>query len=577
MNAKIQQQEEQPIAAFQPWRFKLVLIGLLCLLVVLVGMLVRLHVVEQPFLFEQGEKRTVRTETQPAVRGMITDRYGKPLAVSTAIVDLWLNPKQIDNNQLPVIASVLSLNAGKLQQRVQQAQQQGRSFLYLKRQVEPSLAQQLLNKRIAGVYGNEDFKRYYPAAEVTAHTLGIVNIDGKGQEGVELAYDNYLQGKPGARTVVKDLYGNVIKQLQVKSIPEPGSNLALTLDLRLQYLAYRELKAVVNQHRAASGSAILLDAKNSEILALVSQPSYNPNNRSSLNPEQMRNRAIADLIEPGSTIKPFVVAAALESGRYAPSTVVATAPGYMRVKNKTVRDHRNYGDLDLTGIITKSSNIGVAKLAHNLGAEKIWRFYTDAGLGQTSSALGFPGEAVGQMPYPEQMDALRLATVSYGYGLSLSPLSLAYSYTNFTQGGCTKPLQLIKQSNPSEHCQQVMSPKVAQQVLDMLETVISNVGTGRRASVSGYRAGGKTGTAHRIGKSGYDHDSYTAVFAGVAPISNPELVLVVVIDDPKGREYYGGEVAAPVFSRVMEQALRLRQVVPDGANVTSVRLAGGPA
>lgn len=575
MNAKPQQQQQQH--TMEPWRFKLVLGGMLFLLIVLVIMLVRLHVVEQPFLFEQGEKRTVRTETQPAVRGMITDRYGKPLAVSTPVVDLWLNPKQVDNSQLSSVASALSINTKELRQRVVKAQQQGRSFLYLKRQVEPEIAQQLLSKRIAGVYGDEDFKRYYPAAEVTAHTLGIVNIDGKGQEGIELAYDEYLQGKPGSRTVVKDLYGNVIKQLQVKSVSEPGKDLALTLDLRLQYLAYRELKAVVSQHRADSGSAILLDAKTSEVLALVSQPSYNPNNRSMLNPEQMRNRAVADLIEPGSTIKPFVVAAALESGSYSPNSIVHTAPGYLRVKNKTVRDHRNYGDLDITGIITKSSNVGVTKLAHSLGAEKIWRFYTEAGIGQATSALGFPGEAVGQMPYPEQMDALRLATVAYGYGLSLSPLSLAYAYTNFTQEGCSKPLLLVKDARSSDTCHQSMSPQVANQVLAMLETVISKVGTGSRARVNGYRAGGKTGTAHRIGKGGYDDESYTAVFAGVAPISAPELVLVVVIDNPKGREYYGGEVAAPVFSRVMEQALRLRQVVPDDGSVTNVRLAGGPA
>lgn len=561
---------------FQPWRFKLVVGGLLFLLGVLVFMLVRLHIVEQPFLFEQGEKRTVRTEKQPAIRGMITDRYGKPLAVSTPIVDLWLNPKQLDNSHVPQIAKALGMNSKELSQRVTTAQQQGRAFMYLKRQVEPSVAQELLSKRIFGVYGNEDFKRYYPAAEVTAHTLGIVNIDGKGQEGIELAYDAYLQGKPGVRTVVKDLNGNVIKQLQVKSVSEAGGDIALTLDLRLQYLAYRELKAAVNQHRASSGSAILLDAKTSEVLALVSQPSYNPNNRSALNPEQMRNRAVADLIEPGSTIKPFVVAAALESGRYAPSTVVATAPGYMRVKNKTVRDHRNYGDLDVTGIITKSSNVGVTKLAHNLGAENIWRFYSQAGIGQAVGALGFPGEAIGQMPYPEQMDSLRLATVSYGYGLSLSPLSLAYSYTNFTQEGCAKPLMLVKSAVQDGHCEQVMTAKVSQQVLAMLETVISKVGTGSRARVNGYRAGGKTGTAHRLGKAGYDKDSYTAVFAGIAPISNPDLVLVVVIDDPKGREYYGGEVAAPVFSRVMEQALRLRQVIPDDGSVATVRLAGGP-
>lgn len=574
MNARLNTPTQQQ-PAIELWRFKLVLGVLAVLLLVLLVMLVYLHVVKQPFLYEQGEKRTLRTETQPAVRGMITDRYGKPLAVSTAVMNMWLNPKEIDNQYLPVIAKALDLNLSDLQRKVQRAQSEKRAFLYLKRQVEPVVAQKLLSKKIFGVYGDEDFKRYYPAAEVTAQTLGIVNIDGRGQEGIELAYDNYLQGKSGKRTVVKDVAGNVVKLLEVKDVPEAGRDIALTLDLRLQYLAYRELKAVVNQHQASSGSAVLLDAKTSEVLALVSQPSYNPNNRTQLNPEQMRNRAIADLIEPGSTIKPFVVAAALQSGRYAPHTKVDTAPGYMRVKNKTVRDHRNYGELDVTGIITKSSNVGVTKLAHSLGAEEIWRFYTHAGIGLTSGALGFPGEAISQMPYPEQMDSLRLATVAYGYGLALSPLNLAYAYTNFTQAGCAKPLMLVKTAAVDTPCEQVMSPLVAKQVLGMLETVLSNVGTGRRARVNGYSAGGKTGTAHRLGKYGYDKDSYTAVFTGVAPINNPDLVLVVVIDDPKGREYYGGEVAAPVFSRIMEQALRLRQVVPDHGSVQHLRVAGG--
>lgn len=561
--------------AIEPRRFYLVLAGLLALLLLLVWKLVSLHVVEQPFLFEQGEKRTVRTEKQPAMRGMITDRFGKPLAVSTAVVDLWVNPQELEIEQTAVIAKALELNANQLRQRLVKAKSQNSSFAYLKRQVEPSVAQSLLSLKIKGLGGDEGFKRYYPAAEVAAQTLGIVNIDGHGQEGIELAFDAQLQGLPGSRKVVKDLQGNVLKQLQVKAVPEPGQDVALTIDLRLQYLAYRELKAAVTQHRASSGSAILLDAKTSEVLALVSQPSYNPNNRSSLNPEQMRNRAIADLIEPGSTIKPFVVAAALESGRYTPNTKVNTAPGYMRVKNKTVRDHRNYGELDLTGIITKSSNIGVTKLAHSLGAETLWDFYTKAGIGMADGMLGFPGEAMGQMPYPGQLDSLRLATVAYGYGLSLSPLSLAYSYTNFTQQGCPRPLQLVQGVVAHQSCQQVMSAKVAKQTLAMLATVISKEGTGSRARVNGYSAGGKTGTAHRIGKHGYDKDSYTAVFAGVAPISDPELILVVVIDDPKGREYYGGEVAAPVFSRVMEQALRLRQVIPDDAGVSTVRLAGG--
>ena len=289
----------------------------------------------------------------------------------------------------------------------------------------------------------------------------------------------------------------------------------------------------------------------------------------------MRNRAVADLIEPGSTIKPFTVAAALMSGQYAPATQINTAPGYMRVRNKTIRDHRNYGVLDITGVITKSSNIGVVKLAHHLGPQPIWEFFTKAGIGQ-ASVLGFPGEAISVMPYPEQMDSLRLATVSYGYGLAMSPLHLAYAYTNFTQGACHKPLRLVMDDSGELPCQPVMSEKVSRQMLNMLETVISKEGTGTRAKVPGYRVGGKTGTAHKVGQQGYKEDVYTAVFAGLAPISDPDLVLVVVIDEPKGREYYGGEVAAPVFSRIMEQALRLRQIAPDDGSVKNLQMAGGP-
>lgn len=575
MNAQPRKQEPQP-QGITRWRFRLVLGVFALLLLAVLVRLVMLHTVEQPFLFEQGEKRTVRTEVQPAMRGMITDRFGKPLAVSTPVVNLWLNPQQVNVQQLPVIAADLGMNVRELVRRTERAAASGRSFLYLRRQVEPALAQQVLDRRVAGVYGEDDFRRFYPAAEVTAHTLGIVNIDGRGQEGLELAYDAYLQGKPGSRQVVKDLYGNVIKQLQVREVAQPGGDLQLTIDLRLQYLAYRELKAAVNQHKASSGSAVLLDARSGDVLALVSQPSYNPNNRSALRPEHMRNRAVADLIEPGSTIKPFTVAAALMSGRYSPGTEVNTAPGFMRIRNKTIRDHRNYGVLDITGVITKSSNIGVVKLAHQMGAESLWQFFTKAGIGQTS-VLGFPGEAISQMPYPEQMDNLRLATVSYGYGLAMSPLQLAYAYTNFTQGACHKPLRLVMEQGVAMPCQPVMSEKVARQMLNMLETVISKAGTGSRAAVPGYRAGGKTGTAHKVGGQGYKDDVYTAVFSGIAPVSDPDLVLVVVIDEPKGREYYGGEVAAPVFSRIMEQALRLRQVAPDDGSVKSLQMAGGPA
>ncbi|MEC7548149.1 MAG: cell division protein [Thalassolituus sp.] len=567
-------QEQPQTEGIQRWRFTLVLAVFALLLVVVGGRLVMLHTVEQPFLFEQGEKRTVRSEVQPATRGMITDRFGEPLAVSTPVTTLWVNPQQVDVNALSDVARMLGLNSAELKRRVSRAARQGRSFYFIKRQVQPELAERVLSKKVAGLYADNDYRRYYPAAEVTSHTLGLVNIDGQGQEGLELAFDDYLSGSEGSRQVVKDLYGNVIKQLGVKAVAEPGHNLQLTLDLRLQYLAYRELKAVVQSHKATAGSAVMLDAKTGEVLALVSQPSYNPNNRAELNPTSMRNRAIADLVEPGSTMKPFTVAAAMESGRYDANTIVDTAPGWIRVKNKAIRDHRNYGDLDLTGIITKSSNVGVSKLAQDLGPESIWTFFNHAGLGRPGT-LGFPGEAVGAMPYPEQMDDLRLSTVSYGYGLSVSPLQLAEAYTSFTDG-CRKPVSLLLSQVGQQPCEPVMSEDTAKQVLKMLGTVVGPKGTGQRAAVEGYQVGGKTGTAHKVGRSGYEDSEYTAVFAGVAPLSDPDLVLVVIVDEPQGKEYYGGEVAAPVFSRVMEQALRLRQVIPDApAQDSWLQVAGG--
>lgn len=561
MNASsITEQSEHRVAR---WRFALVLVAFALLILAVVVQLVRLHTLDQPFLFEQGEKRTVRHEVQPGVRGLITDRHGRPLAVSTPVVNLWVNPRQVNVDELLPIAQDLSLNWSSLRSSVLRNQQQRRAFMYLQRQVEPSIAKQVLARGVTGVYGDEDFRRFYPAGEITAQTIGVVNIDGVGQEGVELAYNQHLTGQQGSRRVVKDLYGNVVRQLDVTQIAQAGGDLILTLDLRLQYLVYRELKAAVQQHKAKAGSAVLLDARNGDILALVSQPSYNPNNRAQLQPQAMRNRAIADLIEPGSTIKPFTVAAALDEGIVQASSTVDTRPGHIRVRNKTIRDIGNYGVLDMTGVVQKSSNVGVIKLAHQLGADGMWAFLAKAGVGETN-VLGFPGEAIGRLPYPAQMDDLRLATVSYGYGLSMTPLQLAQAYTSFSQKGCRMPVRLVLQDYPNARCTPVMSADTAQQLLAMLETVLSNQGTGRRARVEGYRAGGKTGTSHKVGAQGYDKSAYVAMFAGLAPIDDPELILVVIVDEPQGQEYYGGEVAAPIFSRIMQQALRMRQIMPEG-------------
>ena len=560
MNAQPRKQEPQP-QGITRWRFALVLGVFAVLLLAVLVRLVMLHTVEQPFLFEQGEKRTVRTEVQPAMRGMITDRFGKPLAVSTPVVNLWLNPQQVNVQQLPVIAADLGMNVRELVRRTERAAASGRSFLYLRRQVEPALAQQVLDRRVAGVYGEDDFRRFYPAAEVTAHTLGIVNIDGRGQEGLELAYDAYLQGKPGSRQVVKDLYGNVIKQLQVREVAQPGGDLQLTIDLRLQYLAYRELKAAVNQHKASSGSAVLLDARSGDVLALVSQPSYNPNNRAALRPEHMRNRAVADLIEPGSTIKPFTVAAALMSGRYSPGTEVNTAPGFMRIRNKTIRDHRNLGMINMGTLLQKSSNVASTKIALSLPPDAITNMQKQFGFGK-KTPLQFPGEGSGLVVTPKEKETSRRATVSYGYGLQVTLAQVAQAYSALAAGGVMHPLTLIKDDKP-QPSKRIMAHEQAMSIVQMMESVTEPGGTAKGAAIDGYRVAGKTGTSRRINpKGGYYTDQYRNVFAGMAPASNPRLVGVMLIEDPRA-QIYAGLTVAPVFHNVMKEALRLYNVPLD--------------
>lgn len=561
MNASPKAVKNTELTGFKLWRFVFLLavLGVLCAVIIL--RIAQLHIVEQPFLSKQGEKRMVRVKNIPAMRGMITDRHGKPLAVSTPVYNLYVRPNMLESASLAPVANILAMNKARLNKKVAKARKRKTQFVYLKRQISPVKAQKIKALKIKGVFLEDDFRRFYPAAEVTAHLVGAVNIDDKGQEGLELAYDNYLQKQEGKSKIVQDSLGRTVKQLEVIKHAKPGKNLKLTIDLRLQYLAYRELKAAVKVHRARWGSAVLLDAKKGEVLALVNQPSYNPNNRRTFKPDNMRNRALTNLIEPGSTFKPFTVATALDSGDFVTSSVINTAPGYIRIKRKTIRDHRDYGKLDLTGVIKKSSNVGVVKISQKLGAQTLWEKLNQLAIGVDS--LSFPGEAIGRLPYPEELDDLRLATLSYGYGLSLTPLKLAESYTSFSNNGCRFKPSLILNQQRKEPCHQVMKPQTAKHLLEMLETVTADDGTASRVRLEHYRVGGKTGTAHKLGKNGYKNSSYRALFAGIAPISQPDLILVVVIDDPKGREYYGGEVAAPVFARIMEQALRLRQVAPD--------------
>ncbi|MFT7177794.1 MAG: cell division protein FtsI (penicillin-binding protein 3) [Oceanospirillaceae bacterium] len=545
-----------------PWRMRLVWLLLLVAASAVVWRLVDLNLTERSFLMRQGDARMVREVSIPAHRGMILDRRGEPLAVSAPVVSLWANPQVLgeDIAQAKQVFRNLGLPEVEFLERL--ARMKNKEYMYLKRSVNPVEAEAVLSNKWSGVHGDQEFQRYYPAAEVTTHLVGFNNIDDQGQEGMELAYEPWLQGTSGTKMVQKDRTGRTVKDLQLLSSAQPGKDLFLSIDLRIQYVAYRELKAVVQQHNASSGSVVVLDVRTGEILAMVNQPAYNPNNRSVMSIDSLRNRALTDVLEPGSTMKPLTIAAALMSGQYDPDSKVDTSPGFIKVKRKTIRDHRNYGVLDITGIITKSSNVGVTKLALSLPENSVRETFYSFGLGQ-ATASSFPGESAGILPSYAKWNPINLATMAYGYGIAVTPVQLAQAYAVFASYGLKRPISLLKQDQVPE-AQRVMPERVAKQVIAMLETVVQKGGTGTRAGVPSYRVAGKTGTVHKPSKDGgYADDVYAAVFAGMAPASKPRLVSVVIIDNPKGEQYYGGEVAAPVFSRIMAESLRLLNVAPD--------------
>ncbi|MDX1559539.1 MAG: penicillin-binding protein 2 [Marinobacter sp.] len=542
------------------WRFGSV-VGVFLLVVGVLGWrLVDLHVVDNDFLRKQGDVRTIRVESIDAHRGVVTDRYDEPLAVSTPVQTIWANPSEADPSEarLTNLARLLDLNEATLRQRLEEYS--GREFIYLRRKVQPDLARKVLELEIDGIYTRQEYRRYYPAGEVTAHVVGFTDIDERGQEGIELAYNQWLSGETGRKRVLKDNRGRIIKDLTLIRDASPGQNLALSIDLRLQYLAYRELKAVVAAHNARGGTLVMLDVDTGEVLAMVNQGSYNPNDRSQLAAENLRNKAITDLFEPGSTMKPITMAAALESGSYSVNSTIDTNPGFRRFGRFTIRDHRNYGVMDMAEIIVKSSNVGISRIATDLGGDVIRDLYARLGLGQPTG-IGFPGEAVGVLPSPPKWRPVEEATLSYGYGMSVNALQLAQAYMVIANGGVRYPLSLVRQDEKPEG-QRVLSEQVTYQVRAMLRDAVSR-GTGKRAQPGFYSAGGKTGTVHLVGAQGYEDSQYKAIFAGMAPIDNPRLVTVVAVDAPQSGEYYGGEVAAPVFSRVMSDALRLLNVKPE--------------
>ncbi len=527
----------------------------------LVARAVHLQVLDKDFLNQQADSRHLRTESISAHRGTILDRNGEPLAISTPVDSIWVNPKQFASaiDKIPQLAKALDLKPETMMRRITRSMD--KEFLYLKRHLNPSAAQRVMALKLPGINVQREYRRYYPASEVTGHLVGFTNIDDEGQEGLELAMNYWLEGEPGAKRVLKDRLGRSIENVESIRPPHHGKDLRASIDLRLQYLAYRTLKAAVKSHNARSGSVVILDVKTGEVLAMVNQPTYNPNDRSQFVAERYRNRAITDIFEPGSSIKPLIIAAALESGQYRPSSVVNTAPGFVTVGAKKIEDSRNLGRISLTTILARSSNVGVTKVAMTLQPDQLWRTMTDFGLGEMTTS-GFPGESAGMLTHYSNWRPISQATIAYGYGVSVTPLQLAQAYAAIGNGGLMLPISLFANDETAKG-EQIVSDETADAVRGMLEEVVRPGGTGTKASVDGYRVAGKTGTTWKFAKGGYSKDKYISIFAGLAPASNPRLATVVVIDEPSGELYYGSDVAAPVFADVMAESLRLLAVPPD--------------
>ena len=555
------------------FRRKLVLTMFVALAGVLAWRAMDLQLTNKEFLQEHGDARYLRVVETSAHRGMITDRNGEPLAISTPVQSVWGQPRVLArhrDNWLQ-LASLIGTTTDHLEALI--IPRLDRKFVYLKRHVSPEAAVDLENANLPGVGLLEEQRRYYPAAEVTAHILGFTNVDDEGQEGIELAYDETLRGKQGARKVIKDRLGRIIEHVEQIKPTQPGRDLVLSIDKRIQYVAYRELKAAVQAHDAEAASMVVVDPNTGEVLALVNQPSFNPNNRGELKGDHYRNRAVTDVFEPGSTIKPITIAAALESGRYLPETPVDTNPGYFKVGRHVVSDLRNFGKLDVAGVIAKSSNVGSSKIALSLEPELLWRVFSGVGFG-VGSGTGLPGESTGRLNDPKNWRDIERATLAFGYGLSVNAMQLARAYAVLAADGVLRPLSLTEVDSVMPG-RRVLGVDTARKIRTMMRRVVTD-GTGRAATVSGYHVAGKTGTVHKSTARGYAEDRYLSLFAGMLPTTAPELVAVVVVDEPKGGEHYGGRVAAPVFAKVMREAARIMGLtpdLPDAADEARYRLA----
>ncbi|MDQ2971727.1 MAG: penicillin-binding protein 2 [Pseudomonadota bacterium] len=540
------------------------------------GLVVRavdLQVIRKQFYLDQGDARFLREVPIQVSRGTIFDRNGVPLAVSTPVVSIWANPAELlqHADRLPALAKALDVDAGDLAGKLQE--RSGREFVYLRRQMSPDAAQDVLGLNIPGVNSQREYKRYYPSGAVMAHVLGFTNIDDHGQEGLELAYDAWLAGKPGEKRVIRDRLGHTVENVEQVRAPVPGHDLTLSIDSRIQYLAYTSLAQAIAAHHASSGSMVILDVPTGEILAMVNVPSYNPNALDGSTPAARRNRAVTDVVEPGSTMKAFTVATALESGKWTPTTPIDTSPGSFEVGGHIIRDTHDHGMIDVTHMITYSSDVGAAKISLTLTAEQMRDLLHRFGFGQNTGS-GFPGESPGYLPVAHKWGTLEKATIAYGYGLNVTPLQIARGYAGIATGGRVRETSFVKGAdNPAYD---VLDPRIAHEVLQMLRTVVSPLGTAPDAAIANYTVAGKTGTSHIASGGGYA-DRYFSLFTGVVPYTSPRLVGVVVVTDPGGGKggspYYGGLVSAPVFAQVMTGAMRLLDVPPDNVQRW---YAGGP-
>jgi len=544
-----------------PWRHYAVLCLFMTCVAGLCGRVLFLAVTERDFLQQQGDARSVRTETIPAMRGVISDRQGEPLAMSTPVYAVWTDPSKADFNgrQTAKLSKLIGVDHRELTSRL--AAYADKEFVYLKRRVNYDEAQKLRRSGLDHVYLQPEYRRYYPAAETAAHVVGLTDLDDSGIEGIEFAFDQRLKGNPGGKVVLKDRRGNTIRDLEYLSPPVYGQDVRLSIDLSLQYTAYRELKSAVASHNARSGSLVMLDARSGEVLALVNQPSYNPNDIGA-HVAGMRNRAVTDAYEPGSTIKPFAALAALESGRYDRKTPIDTTPGYFHIGQKLIQDPVNRRVISLAEAVQKSSQVAFAKIALDLPEEAVFDVLRRSGLGEFIGT-GLPGETSGYIDNAQLRYPVVRAAMSYGYGLSTTPLQLAHAYLTLATLGERLPLSVLKSTPDGTSVTRVFDRDIVQEVLTMMEMVTAPEGTAPGAAVRGYRVAGKTGTARMVGPDGYDDERHAAWFAGIVPVSNPRLVMVVLINEPSSGLSGGGAVAAPVFARVAERSLPLLGVAPD--------------